>query len=101
MTNTESVFHNTILYYNSLRCRFDSQTQRELIFLYLPILVDVTVAQQNGSQLVKLRACDAGLEKRTEGGKGERVKSHYGGNMVLATYKPFSLLMKLFLSVRL
>lgn len=42
--------------------RFDSQAQRELVSLDLSVLVDVAVAQQDGSQLVQLGTGHVGLQ---------------------------------------
>lgn len=42
--------------------RFDSQAQRELVSLDLSVLVDVAVAQQDGSQLVQLGTRHVGLQ---------------------------------------
>lgn len=51
--------------------QLDSQTQSQLVPLDLSILVDITVTQQNGSQLVQLRTRDIRLERK----EGESTSS--------------------------
>ena len=57
----------------SLGLGLHPQTQSLLTLLDLSIFVDVTVAKQHCSQLVQLRACDAGLGREGGWGREEMV----------------------------